>query len=552
MRSLIAAVVTGVLLLAATCVSAAEYYIDSATGDDAAVGTAQGKPWKTIAKINASKFQPGDQILFKRGGVWREQLMPPSDGVKDKPIVFGAYGDGAARPRILGSIDKTGQANWTQDSANPKLWAVQGVKWEANFFKLRQGMIFHDGIGGQQRPKKDDLKSDWEWWIDQANARAYVYLGHNPGTHAIEIQQRPGKGEASVGFAGNQYITIKDLEFAYAEIAIGIWAGKYWTIENCLFHDIVVDAVHINGPADNRPHGNIIRNCEFRDWNWKGYKLMEHNWKEWGKSEPFMGYAIHVFQGDDQQVLNNRFTVVNMLSKMDCSPIAFDNGGHAALIEGNYVDGANRIGGPSGGLMLWATKGTTPMVVRNNVFKNIGGLGIIFQDCAQHKFEQPVTIENNILTNMCGDDLLDQEVIRVWSNYAQAGLVTVRNNLIYNIPQGKNTHAGIRVRQSKAVVENNTVVTADQGLRVENNSTVAATGNISTGAYQAACSVTKDSKLTESRNCWNGKADGFAPDASDKSAAPKFTDPAKSDFSQAKDSPCAGLGADVTKLPKQK
>ena len=57
---------------------AATFYIDATNGNDSNNGLLTATPWKTIAKIIASSFQPGDQILFKRGEIWRECLGAPS------------------------------------------------------------------------------------------------------------------------------------------------------------------------------------------------------------------------------------------------------------------------------------------------------------------------------------------------------------------------------------------------------------------------------------------------------------------------------------------
>jgi len=57
---------------------AATYYVDATNGRDPNNGTSELTPWKTIAKVNASRFQPGDQILIKRG----------EGGSKVKPIPF--------------------------------------------------------------------------------------------------------------------------------------------------------------------------------------------------------------------------------------------------------------------------------------------------------------------------------------------------------------------------------------------------------------------------------------------------------------------------------
>lgn len=83
----------------------ATYHVDAASGDDAWSGTAPRPtpagdpadgPWKTIARVNASQFSPGDSILFRRGRTWREQLTVPSGGAEGNPVTFGAYGTGDA------------------------------------------------------------------------------------------------------------------------------------------------------------------------------------------------------------------------------------------------------------------------------------------------------------------------------------------------------------------------------------------------------------------------------------------------------------------------
>ena len=50
---------------------AATYHVDATSGNDTNDGLSQAAAGKTIAKVNASTFQPGDQILFKRGEDWR-------------------------------------------------------------------------------------------------------------------------------------------------------------------------------------------------------------------------------------------------------------------------------------------------------------------------------------------------------------------------------------------------------------------------------------------------------------------------------------------------
>jgi hypothetical protein len=79
-----------------------EYYVDAAAGNDANSGTSVEKPWKTLNKVNATTFQPGDAILLKAGSAWDGQLWPQGSGVAGRPIRIGKYGQGN-KPAIRGN-----------------------------------------------------------------------------------------------------------------------------------------------------------------------------------------------------------------------------------------------------------------------------------------------------------------------------------------------------------------------------------------------------------------------------------------------------------------
>ncbi|HEX3134429.1 MAG TPA: choice-of-anchor Q domain-containing protein [Planctomycetota bacterium] len=81
--------------------SAESYYVDP-TGNDAANGLTPATAWKTVAKVNATTLKPGDAVLFRRGGAWRECLMIPASGTAQAPITVAAYGDGT-KPRFIGN-----------------------------------------------------------------------------------------------------------------------------------------------------------------------------------------------------------------------------------------------------------------------------------------------------------------------------------------------------------------------------------------------------------------------------------------------------------------
>lgn len=84
---------------------AGTYHLDATKGDDSFTGLAPDQAWKTLAKVNATEFQPGDRILFKAGEVWNGQLKPKGSGRIEGDasglISVGRYGEGAL-PRIDG------------------------------------------------------------------------------------------------------------------------------------------------------------------------------------------------------------------------------------------------------------------------------------------------------------------------------------------------------------------------------------------------------------------------------------------------------------------
>jgi hypothetical protein len=71
------------------------YYIDSNNGNDSQDGLSQQQAWKTIQKVNAMLFKPGDKILFKSGCRWTGQLHPQGSGAEKRPICIDKYGKGA-------------------------------------------------------------------------------------------------------------------------------------------------------------------------------------------------------------------------------------------------------------------------------------------------------------------------------------------------------------------------------------------------------------------------------------------------------------------------
>ncbi len=93
------------------------YYVDSRGGNDANTGMSPAAAWKTLNKVNATTFRPGDQILLKSSSVFRGQLWAKGSGTEGHAIRVDMYG-GGVKPLINGdglfedAVRLKNQENW--------------------------------------------------------------------------------------------------------------------------------------------------------------------------------------------------------------------------------------------------------------------------------------------------------------------------------------------------------------------------------------------------------------------------------------------------------
>ena len=95
------------------------YYIDPQNGSDSNAGTIPEMPWCTIT---GRVFEPGDQVLFRRGSVIRKALRLPG-GSREGVITYGAYGDGPD-PVVNPSVNAGKKELWTEE--RPVIWRFAG------------------------------------------------------------------------------------------------------------------------------------------------------------------------------------------------------------------------------------------------------------------------------------------------------------------------------------------------------------------------------------------------------------------------------------------
>lgn len=99
-----------------------QYYADSVHGRDANDGKSAKHPWRTLDRINAGVFAPGDTLLLRAGSRWTGFLAPGGSGAAGELITIKAYGAGP-KP----SLDAAGRYLATVSLHNGEYWDVAGL-----------------------------------------------------------------------------------------------------------------------------------------------------------------------------------------------------------------------------------------------------------------------------------------------------------------------------------------------------------------------------------------------------------------------------------------
>ncbi len=124
-----------------TVTTAADYYVDSVSGSDSASGRTDQEAWRTLDRVNTAAIQPGDSVLFKKGGLWRGTLLPQS-GAPGKPVLYSSYGEGE-KPKIFCSVSLNDPNLWTKESENIWVTRVPNIKKKELPFQSFLSGVWH-------------------------------------------------------------------------------------------------------------------------------------------------------------------------------------------------------------------------------------------------------------------------------------------------------------------------------------------------------------------------------------------------------------------------
>jgi parallel beta-helix repeat protein len=246
------------LCFVTTAIHGTTYYVDATNGNDTATGKTTETPWKSLDKVFNTSFRPGDQILLKRGAIWRETLKLKSSGTADYPIVIGAYGSGNL-PEINGADPVT---EWTRNGDTGSIWKAP--------LGTQPRIVVFDGVMGTQKESIDSLQNEKSWYWD--GTALYIYSEKDPATIYSSSGIMAGARNYAI-LIGVKYLTIKDLNLTNSNgnsATIELFKAsniylKNITVTNSNLHGIlllssgncVIDSCTI---IDVKGHGIYLRN----------------------------------------------------------------------------------------------------------------------------------------------------------------------------------------------------------------------------------------------------------------------------------------------------
>ena len=341
------------------------YYVDSTSGRDSRDGLSPEKSWRTIEKANSAKLSPGDFVLLKRGGVWREQLTPQS-GDETGYITYGAYGEGN-KPLLLGSASRNKDSDWNHEGGN--IWATVPAKPTADDpLSVDVGnLIFNDEESvGIKVWNEEDLDSQGEFWYDEDNYVLKIYSETNPAVYYSDIECALRRHIIDQG--GKSYVIYENLGLRYGG-AHGIGGGNthHIIVRNC-------DLSYIGGGDQmggdrtvrfgngiefwENAHDNLVEGCRL----WEIYDAALTNQGSRDNSQINIRYRNNIIWNCEYS-----FEYWNRGEESTTRDIYFENN---TCVNAGYGWGHGQRSGPNGRhLMFYSnTASTSKFYVRNNIF----------------------------------------------------------------------------------------------------------------------------------------------------------------------------------------
>lgn len=503
----------------------ATYYVSMKNGSNSDSGKSPDKAWKTVSKINRTKFKPGDKILFKRGDMWRERLTVSSSGSSAAHITYGSYGSGT-KPIINGSVIVK---NWKIESVNGKKTIYSATKdIDGKPLSVPNQVFYNSKRLSPNNKNIHDLKiNEWKW----VDTKLYINVTGNPSAELVEASD--SVRYSCITVSGKHFINLNNLTIKKAnQDGLLITNGS--------------SNIHVNNLFSAKNYWAGVNVLGGRGKQLKGFvknSLIEDNG----------GNGIHFSDVQQWKISNN-------IVSSNCRLKEHDYQQHIAGIKLNGFSSVNNIveynivSGSVTGCGIWIDFcGSNNIIRYNKVFNNFSA-GIM------NEITSGTQIYYN-LSNNNGNSYIYEESqciaagIFVWGRSGQFPHGRPANdNLIYNNLCFGNTYIGIIIQgdgKSIGIINNNMV---KNNISVNNLTQLrlggGAENTIAKNVIENNCFGIETSKFIEwgwgrfksTYSEWEGE---YVSSTFSIKSDPVFVDIANKDFRLKSSSPCINSGVNV-------
>jgi hypothetical protein len=150
------------------------FYVATA-GRDSGRGTSPGHPWRTVARVDRARLQPGDTVLFRGGEAFSDAVLMPGHGTSvsgssEHAITFSSYGRGRARlPRGIWLGPARGEPHGPSHLVfeNLALGPLGGFQGTGSFITLRD-LLISDLISSRHQ-NEVAIETEGSHWLIEHN-----------------------------------------------------------------------------------------------------------------------------------------------------------------------------------------------------------------------------------------------------------------------------------------------------------------------------------------------------------------------------------------------
>jgi len=257
------------------------YFVSYNEGNDNFDGKNENTAWKTISKVNSSKFIPGDRILFQRNNIWEngEGLVITESGTSNNRITYGAYGNGNKPILSLISPIKNWQDSRSWTNLGNNIWRIQIEG------KLSSGKISRLWLNNVQYKRAETKDSYWdntlavprntfglddEYIFVSYDNFLYLYSSLNPADKYSSILTTLNESfENMIDIQSANYITIENLEIRGGKTSIIAKGCDFLVITDCS-----VNMQDMRGIYLTHYNGDFSENCIIKS------NILNANWKD--------------------------------------------------------------------------------------------------------------------------------------------------------------------------------------------------------------------------------------------------------------------------------